>query len=354
MKKTGLLSLIVVLLLSTGCGFSGPSRKDPFAGIEMNAVPAYPDLSVAMILSENSKNSIEYGRKGGAIAGFDVNQIIEKDIEMYQRNFKSIVKVDTMQQARSLNVDLIAIIDSFGDVGLGIEMDGSVIFLTPDKQELETIKGHSERSFSIGSSPETVVTETAADVRNQIEAGLRSSKKLQEYAKSRAPKPVPSDRPAEPSAVIVAIFDINDASKKLEQDALVQLTNYLGTVLTQSGAFKVIPRDQLRSRLLDEKKGSYKMCYDESCQIELGRAVSAQKSLSTTLIQIGNKCAVTANLFDLKTEMTEKGASVETGCNPEELLDAIKEIARQLAGPSTSPTSKSTDKSNDPEPTKAW
>ena len=33
----------------------------------------------------------------------------------------------------------------------------------------------------------------------------------------------------------------------------------------------VVPRDQLRQRLLDEKKGSYRPCLDESCQIELGK-----------------------------------------------------------------------------------
>jgi hypothetical protein len=70
---------------------------------------------------------------------------------------------------------------------------------------------------------------------------------------------------------------------------------------------------------------------DERCRIELGKALSAEKTLATTLIQVGSKCAVTSNLFDLKTETTEKGASVETGCSPDELLGAMKSIAGQLS-----------------------
>lgn len=89
--------------------------------------------------------------------------------------------------------------------------------------------------------------------------------------------------------------------------------------------------DQLRKNLLDEKAGSYKECYDERCRIELGKALSAQKTLATTLIQVGSKCAVTSNLFDLKSETTEKGASVETGCSPDELFSAMKSIAGQLS-----------------------
>lgn len=102
-------------------------------------------------------------------------------------------------------------------------------------------------------------------------------------------------------------------------------------MLTESGKYSVVPRDQLRQRLLDEKKGSYRPCMDESCQIELGKALAANLTLSTTLIKVGGKCAVAANLFDLKTETAQKGASVETGCEPKALLSAMKKIAAQLS-----------------------
>jgi hypothetical protein len=130
---------------------------------------------------------------------------------------------------------------------------------------------------------------------------------------------------------IVAVFNVYDASGRFEKDILDQLTNYLGTALTTSGKFRIIPHDQLRARIAEEKKESYKECVEESCQIELGKVLAAQKSLATQLLKVGNKCALTANLFDLKTETTEKGAMVNTGCSPDELLGAMQQIAEQLS-----------------------
>jgi hypothetical protein len=131
--------------------------------------------------------------------------------------------------------------------------------------------------------------------------------------------------------VIVAVFDLQDGSNKIAPETIVQLTSYLGTLLAQYGAYRVVPREQLRQRLLQEKLGTYQSCFDEGCQIELGKAVAAQKSLATSLIRVGEKCALTANLVDLKTETLERGASVETGCSDSELLGAMKKIAQQLA-----------------------
>ena len=329
MKKVLFVSLVGIFLFAAGCFGAPKYKEDPFAGIDMKAAPACPDLTLALILSENTKASIEYGRKGSSMADFDMNTLIEQDIAMLQHNFKNVVKVEKMADANSIGADLIAIMDSKGEAGSSFSIDAKLILFSPEQKEIDTIKAASSKGFSF-SSPGAVVQEISADVRHQLASGLRESKPLRDYAKSRAPKAavVVADKK---SPSIVAVFDIHDASKKLEKDALLQLTNYLGTLLTQSGIYKVIPQDQLRQNLLDEKKGSFKECFDERCQIELGKALSAEKTLATTLIQVGSKCAVTANLFDLKTETTEKGASVETGCSPDDLLSAMKSIAGQLS-----------------------
>jgi len=38
------------------------------------------------------------------------------------------------------------------------------------------------------------------------------------------------------------------------------------------------------------------------------------------------------NLYDLKTETADKGGLVNTGCSTDELLGAMAELAKQLAG----------------------
>jgi hypothetical protein len=131
---------------------------------------------------------------------------------------------------------------------------------------------------------------------------------------------------------IVAVFDVHDASGRIDRAVLIQLTNYLSTAITATGRYKVIPRDQLRARLIQQKTNSYRKCIDETCQIELGKTLSAQKSLATHLLQVGKRCAITANLYDLKSETAEKGAMVNTGCGQDELLDAMHELVEQLTG----------------------
>jgi hypothetical protein len=331
MKKVLVVSLLGIFLFSACSTFSGPTRKDPYEGLEISATPACPDLVAAIVFSENTKESFEYGKKGTAMAGFDMTPGLEKDVEMLKNNFKKVVKVDKMADAAAINPDLIIIIDNFAEVGTSIKLESKLIIFDSNQQKIDTISAEAEDSFGFSGS-EKVVFGVWDSVRNQLARGLHASKPLAAYAKSRAPEEAVAAAPAgKKSAAIVAVFDIQDASKKHDKDAMQQLTNYLGTLLTQSGSYKVIPQDQLRQNLLDEKKGSYKECFDERCRIELGKALSAEKTLATTLIQVGSKCAVTSNLFDLKTETTDKGASVETGCSPDELLSAMKSIAGQLS-----------------------
>ena len=153
-----------------------------------------------------------------------------------------------------------------------------------------------------------------------------------------APTPKPTPAPARPSPApppakarpIVAVFEVEDGSGKLSAQVLGQLTDYFAAKLTEVAGYRVIPRRLIRARLVENKAEGYKQCYDEACQIELGRALSAQKSLATKLIQVGSSCALSATLYDLKTETTEKATSVRTNCTEDALMDGMEQIARKL------------------------
>lgn len=83
-------------------------------------------------------------------------------------------------------------------------------------------------------------------------------------------------------------------------------------------------------RLVGEKAGTYKACYDQGCQIELGKAIAAQKTLASKILKVGDKCAITATMFDLRTETAERSASYRVGCAADALMDGMDQIARQL------------------------
>jgi hypothetical protein len=131
---------------------------------------------------------------------------------------------------------------------------------------------------------------------------------------------------------IVAVFDMEDRGSGLDKQVLVNLTDYLASLLAEGG-YQVVPRDQIRERLKEQKTESYKECYDQSCQIELGRELAAQKSLDISILKIGNQCQMTANLYDLKKSTTELAANADADCNEESLLKALRDIANKLCQP---------------------
>lgn len=168
---------------------------------------------------------------------------------------------------------------------------------------------------------------------------LLKSPAVEEIARN-PPKPVNSaEAQATVEKPIVAVFDIQDSSGRFAKETIDPLTEYLIAKLTELSVYRIVPRDQLRQRLSQEKREGFKECYEQSCQIELGKALSASKSLSTRLIRVGSKCAITSTLYDLQTETSEKAVSVRTDCHDDALMAGIDNIALQLAGKSIPPPS---------------
>ncbi|MBN2495173.1 MAG: hypothetical protein JXR96_11315 [Deltaproteobacteria bacterium] len=156
--------------------------------------------------------------------------------------------------------------------------------------------------------------------RAEILARLEKSQRLHPVAAAapRGPKP------------IAVVFKIHDKSGTFEDSLMEQLTEYLAVQVGQHMGLMITPRDQVRERLSTAKTESYKKCYDQSCQIELGKALAANKSVSTTLIKVGKHCVFNTTVIDLKTEAAEKAASAETGCDEDSLLLGVKKVVSEL------------------------
>lgn len=121
---------------------------------------------------------------------------------------------------------------------------------------------------------------------------------------------------------IVAVFDIDDRSGVLAESARSNVVDQLIILLTQQG-FRVVPKSLIRERLGQQKRESYRECYDQNCQIELGRELAAQKSLATVLSRIGRRCQLSLVLYDLHRAVTENAASVSCECTEESLMNTI-------------------------------
>jgi len=144
-----------------------------------------------------------------------------------------------------------------------------------------------------------------------------------------APRPR-VEEPAAAAARVVAVFEVLDSSNRLSKQERSDLTEYLMARLTARGGYAVVPTDTLKQSLTETKKDSYKDCYDTACQITLGKAVAAELVLTTKLLRVAGECAITATLFDVKKETTVKAATLDTRCEMKGLLDALKELVKQL------------------------
>jgi hypothetical protein len=126
----------------------------------------------------------------------------------------------------------------------------------------------------------------------------------------------------------LAVFDVQDVSRTLDANTLEQLSDYV--VARLATRFRVVPRTELRTQLVATKAEGLSSCFDERCQIELGKAVAAQKALAVKVLRTPETCTLAATVFDLRTETAEDAATERTPCTSQGLLDGVDRLAPQL------------------------
>jgi hypothetical protein len=129
---------------------------------------------------------------------------------------------------------------------------------------------------------------------------------------------------------VVAVFDIEPKGLDWNESALDRLSDLLCAKLAESGLLQIVPRPQLRNRLRAQKEESYRNCYEEACQIEIGRELAAANSIATQILRIGDECTLTLTLFDL-TRATATGAATASGpCTEESASRLIEQAVLKL------------------------
>ena len=131
---------------------------------------------------------------------------------------------------------------------------------------------------------------------------------------------------------IVAVFDIEARGFRVRARTLRNLRDYLSARLAASGRFQVVPHGQLHKRMAAYKvKTKKSKCFDEQCQIELGKEVAAQKSLATKVLKLGGQCTVICSLYDLRRATSERSATTEGKCTTRGIMGSIRKVVKELA-----------------------
>lgn len=131
---------------------------------------------------------------------------------------------------------------------------------------------------------------------------------------------------------IVAVFDIELRRVRLSKALVEALWETLTTKLTESGAYQVVPKDKLKSRLRKAKRRSFKRCYAKSCQLAIGRELAANKTISARITRVGRTCLFSLKVWDLRKATAEKAAQAKGKCGESALLSAVESAVAKLTG----------------------
>ena len=127
---------------------------------------------------------------------------------------------------------------------------------------------------------------------------------------------------------IITVLDFSTSSiAEGEMNAIVE---YLNTAIFETEKFTVIDRKQ-RDIMLSELNFSMGGCSDESCQLEIGKLLSAEYIVVGDISKVGNRYIFNSKMLETetsKTVSTAKGLYL----NLDELLDDIENIAENLCG----------------------
>ena len=176
----------------------------------------------------------------------------------------------------------------------------------------------------------------------------RYAMRASERAPAAAPPPPPPPQPAKPVLPpllieaqrdwVVAVMEIRDDHG--DPILLQSLSDQVRINLARRSV-RVIDRGQqehvLREILVAAKEDSYAACYDERCQIPLGKALAATHLLRGQVTRFGTRCVLNGELIELKGEVSITAASVRVDCSDEGFLEASDKLIDALFDPSIAP-----------------
>lgn len=119
-------------------------------------------------------------------------------------------------------------------------------------------------------------------------------------------------------------------SKVLTADEVEGLTDYLSAKLGEDGSLLVISKDDIRKYIAAKKREFHNPNFDTSSQLEMGKELAAEFSISSAITKVGSTCLIYASVWDNARATQIKAATAKESCNPDRLIGAVEIIAAKL------------------------
>lgn len=127
----------------------------------------------------------------------------------------------------------------------------------------------------------------------------------------------------------VAVFDIEDQTRRLKKQELRTLQDLLAGKLVERRSLQVVPREALRAALTKKRR---RRCFDWKCQKAVAGSLEARYVMATKIIKLGRKCMVMGSLYNIKTSLLQHSASIKSGCKLDDLAAVMERLPLKLTG----------------------
>jgi hypothetical protein len=310
--------LLLGVVLLCACQHSAEYR-DPMAAVKTDN-PAYKTLTVALITSDNTKNSEKFVREGGGPwGGSDVN-LVERFRSMFHRDFKAAVDVQKVEDARAIHADLIAILDIQAEIRWGFHVQAQAILLDLSSTNIDTVRAEFHKSGGMGLN----IPEALEQAASELEVALLASKKTTVYATAHRPA-----APKTPSGLL-AVLEFRSKLEGADRKA-VDVAYFSDQVRAASVKNAPSLRVITRENLLVLLQGKPLEACEGECEVDTGRRVGADYVISGEALKVGSLYKLNLKLHDTHDGRLVAGGVV-TGKSVEELDAATSQSVSELLG----------------------
>ncbi|HSA32978.1 MAG TPA: hypothetical protein P5077_04550 [bacterium] len=137
----------------------------------------------------------------------------------------------------------------------------------------------------------------------------------------------------------LAVMEIEDKSGTISVGILEKAADFLRAEFVSSGKFVVIDKtrqaEKIKEMVKEQKKESWKECYDKNCRIELGQSLAADHILYASITQFGGSYILAVEMLDLAKEAIVGGAKADFADDEASLKKAIQSIVFKMTGSAT-------------------
>ncbi|MBN1700138.1 MAG: PEGA domain-containing protein [Spirochaetales bacterium] len=127
---------------------------------------------------------------------------------------------------------------------------------------------------------------------------------------------------------IITVLDFEASG--ISKAEVTVFVDYVTSHIVETGRYLVIDRMQ-REALLAEIEFSVSDCTDESCQLQIGKLLSASQIIVGSIGKVGSRYILNMKLIDVETGVTLKTASEKYG-SIDDLIDDSKRLATRFVG----------------------